>query len=1186
MKKVQLLLPLMLAFIVSCDRNDAAEQHVSPSPEVAKQQVLIDPMTTVPNINGASSAGVLYIHNYAKTIATKVLLSASASAQSSDKDGGITLVNPEQCSSIPAGGFCAVKFITPTLDLANSGNSLVKLSYQQDNISYTTSKVVSYSYVALEQRAGVNFIGDVAVNALAGEKRHAVGYLYAAGKTGDIYKDVTVKMSSPSASVKAPQAFSHGRDIAVGSVIPVEFEINMQSSHISAAQAYASWGNDQQSGNIVQLTVDPIPNGPNYMFGAAATMSAPSVGTNEVGVINNGSGDGINNITAAIIPGSGVNENDLIINQGCAETILLKNAANSCQIGFSVTAKISGNTTVEYRAGEQVVSTQQISWIGKTAVPIITMIPSTRSVQFNKGDIQPKNAISLTITNKGTAPQENTVATAKASNPSALKWTEDSNSCPSTLNPASTCTISGHMEALDAGSGQFFYALKGSYNGANYNRASLPVAYEVIATPLVDIVRDSESPMTVLANGVNKVTKTFTVTNHNSIVAHLLPAEISFVTQTATKPTVLSDGCNGKSLGNEQSCQIVLQYGPIPVTQIENEEGTASLVVHFTGLSTDPNTYSVMNSIDYKVYANDINVTISQPTVVNLTGIGTSESPFIGTAKAQPSISFSYTNSSAKFDLKNFNVAKNMLPLGTVVDPASDCPVGSKVGTLKAGASCTLIIVWDRDLLISIPTADSVMNFIVTPPKASWSTTEFGSGSKTSSDVYNVTYQQPKITATSQQVAKTMQLNLTAVNLEAGSQPLGITISGVKGVTPIDTAPTIVSGNCAVNQNDFSISCANFDQAIQISYAMPAWLAPGQVVNISMDLTINGSYAVADSIVVMNYVAPQETFTWNQVSGGDISGTSQITTIVKKDSNIYAAGASKNYKAAVWVYSGTQWSQLGNADISTVYLFNDLVASQVNNNLYAVGMSTSKFGAVWQWNGSAWSQLGVDLALTKNLASIATDASGNIYVAGISSSNDGIVFKWNGSSWSQLGSNLSQLRSLNKLVITEDGSVYVSGQSSTSIRGAVWRWSGSNWAQVGGDVSDAYTIDSMVFDSAGNLYGGGLHTSNAAAMWKWDGSVWSLISSGPISGSSGTVTDMVIDGCGTIYIASQVKTSTYYGAAWSWNGVSWKQLGNSYVSSASSLNSLLIDSSGDIYAGGNSINSAGGLWRAIISYTQ
>lgn len=168
--KVKLLTTILAgAILSSCGgsgNGGSSGGGVSPSPS-SNGQVTIDAMTSVPVINGSATQGTLYLHNYGNTAADKFRFSLNEETTMSKlrsllsamglklnraiiNDEGFTLINPELCQSIPAGGYCAINFTTPSLTVGNRGNSLVKLEYHMNGNNETTTQVVNYEYTSLE----------------------------------------------------------------------------------------------------------------------------------------------------------------------------------------------------------------------------------------------------------------------------------------------------------------------------------------------------------------------------------------------------------------------------------------------------------------------------------------------------------------------------------------------------------------------------------------------------------------------------------------------------------------------------------------------------------------------------------------------------------------------------------------------------------------------------------------------------------------------------------------------------------------------------------------------------------------------------------------------------------------------------------------------------------------------------
>lgn len=358
------MLSVVVASVLSaCGGGSSGGANVGNATNTA--QLSIDAMTYVPVINGSATQGTLYVHNYGSSAAsgvsfdlgsatTKTKLKAVLAKVGLNFGGyedanGFVLINPERCGSIPAGGSCAVNFSTPSMSVGNLGNSLVKLSYNGSNGSATTSQVVNYKYVDLAALSGVNFTGSLNVTGVQGSTPHVVGYLYAGGASGTLYKDVN--LNSTNATTTISNGFINGQEVVAGQVIAVEFAVAMQSNKTSAANVTPSWGSsklqalslDANSGSPLTLSLTPTQSTVNLIFGNIPVLSAPTTSAAVVNVVNNGNADSSGGLTATA---TGGNASDLVISNGCGSAVLTANAGNSCQITFSTASYTSGTTTV------------------------------------------------------------------------------------------------------------------------------------------------------------------------------------------------------------------------------------------------------------------------------------------------------------------------------------------------------------------------------------------------------------------------------------------------------------------------------------------------------------------------------------------------------------------------------------------------------------------------------------------------------------------------------------------------------------------------------------------------------------------------------------------------------------------------------------------------------------------------
>ncbi len=228
-----------------------------------------------------------------------------------------------------------------------------------------------------------------------------------------------------------------------------------------------------------------------------------------------------------------------------------------------------------------------------------------------------------------------------------------------------------------------------------------------------------------------------------------------------------------------------------------------------------------------------------------------------------------------------------------------------------------------------------------------------------------------------------------------------------------------------------------------------------------------------------------------------------------------------------------------------------------------------------------WFALGT--GMDREVKALAVDASGNLYAGGDFTTAGGVsanrIAKWDGTSWSALGSGMNA--TVYALVVDASGNLYAGGYFTTA--GGVGntthiaKWNGSSWSALGSGMNS--TVHALAFDTSGNLYAGGWFTTaggvSANRIAKWNGSNWSALG----SGMNKTVYALAVDSSDTLYVggvfsaAGDVSSTESFVA--SWDGSSWSSLGLWHRGSDAPLMriyvwALAVDSSGNLYAGGNS----------------
>jgi hypothetical protein len=335
--------------------------------------------------------------------------------------------------------------------------------------------------------------------------------------------------------------------------------------------------------------------------------------------------------------------------------------------------------------------------------------------------------------------------------------------------------------------------------------------------------------------------------------------------------------------------------------------------------------------------------------------------------------------------------------------------------------------------------------------------------------------------------------------------------------------------------------------------------------------------------------------------------------------NLYSVGDFSNagglYVPYVAKWNGTAWSALG----SGLTLGHDpgpgvhALASDSAGNVYVGGSFMTSSGVIAfdiaKWDGTNWSPLGSGVQPTlypyTPVNALVCDHAGNLYVGGNFISAGGVgatnVAKWDGTNWSALGSGTSD--SVLALALDGSGNLYVGG-AFTSAGGVsanrIAKWNGSAWSALGSGMDNGTNparVDALVCDGSNNLYACGYFTNagavSASNIAEWNGNVWSPLG----SGMGGEVMALTVDSSRNLYAGAApwgpngppVLTNPICIAKW--NGTDWSTLGSGVGGSVfgfgPSVGSLVIDGSGNLYAGGNfttaGTNGATNIAKALLS---
>jgi hypothetical protein len=326
-------------------------------------------------------------------------------------------------------------------------------------------------------------------------------------------------------------------------------------------------------------------------------------------------------------------------------------------------------------------------------------------------------------------------------------------------------------------------------------------------------------------------------------------------------------------------------------------------------------------------------------------------------------------------------------------------------------------------------------------------------------------------------------------------------------------------------------------------------------------------------------------------SGGNIYSLARDNS-----GNIYATGKFQNASNCPFVakYNGTTWAALGGTTLTTLqYATINKIVIDNSGNVYAAITPFSGGGAcVAKWNGTSWTKLGATtFTPLGTLYSMVFDSAGNLFVGGLFNWENGShIAKWDGTSWTSPGATGIESGGIRTLAADASGNVYAAGDLtlSGSPNTNVIKWNGTIWSKVGTpsgntNISWTGTIYTLKTDASGNLYAAGTitNTSHNKIVVKWDGTNWTSV--GDLNGN-GDIRDIAINNTsGNIFAGGGLRNSTdylYYVSQW--NGSNWSEVGTgtNRLKAVAGIETILLDPSSNLYAGGAFYNTTAGNYVA------
>lgn len=756
----------------------------------------VNDSSTVPVVNGTSTSGVLFIHNYSSSDISGITINLQAAgttnrlqkkiklaktrANTINDSNGFTLVNPAECSVIKAGSSCGLKFTTPALVAGDQNSAVVKLNYtdtSQNNHATTIYTIVNYKYIDTTQFNGLQFFDD-GVTAIMESRatQYTTSYLVSGGAPGVIHDDAVLNIDK-SGNVAIASGFSNKTQISAGLAIPIEFLTVLNGSEEVTALVAPMDNNgsnliSKQNNTPVQIRIKA--SGSHIHIGYLPIINLADNQSQTVAVVN----DGSDNVAAGAFTVTSSN-NDIIVENGCSGGIA-SHASQICLVTFNFSKNMSGagSAQIGYQVGGKTITQSTLNYtaesspggepsqdnksapnlivranpsniyggINSTSTPITYTLYYDHSIRY-----QGVNIVS-SITGSGLSAFN---ITGGSCGISSLNGTHE-------LPSGSTCTIEGQYQTSGtAGNGSASLKFNFTSGGKNLNFDSDIITYTVTAAPDLTPTNPSvisETPRIVIFPQTDDDLSEsgdyiFTIKNTGVSSAILNSYNLDAGTSNKTVPLIdnhtLNNACTqNQTLAVGESCAIRVSYGPLtPAERAYSESGIATLYINYHGEAS--NSIQALNlPLNYQhIGTDDVQVGV-EFTGYNVNGDGLSaNTAFVtdGHNNNPQGVTFVYTNHSKYYYLQNFSVTP---PRYFSVDNANTtCGYPGAPHELAPLESCVYTIFVDKSALSSALVNTGDLEYLFEGQKISLPSAIYAVSFTHNNDHYDTDYKERPVEA-------------------------------------------------------------------------------------------------------------------------------------------------------------------------------------------------------------------------------------------------------------------------------------------------------------------------------------------------------------------------------------------------------------------------------------------------------
>lgn len=315
-------------------------------------------------------------------------------------------------------------------------------------------------------------------------------------------------------------------------------------------------------------------------------------------------------------------------------------------------------------------------------------------------------------------------------------------------------------------------------------------------------------------------------------------------------------------------------------------------------------------------------------------------------------------------------------------------------------------------------------------------------------------------------------------------------------------------------------------------------------------------------------------------------GISGINALAHQDNTIYAGGLNSSNKGGMWNFITDTWTSIFTGATSSPV---EAITTSQNNPVYFGGevYNAGQYYSAWVYaydtNSLSSTDTGFMSTTSATKMNSLTMNGSTLYAGGIDSTGQqGQAWIYSSGVWTSLGITNTDITEVTTVMYSPVKAYLLAaelnngaGTVSQNPYAQIQYYNGTTWTTIPLPTSDEspyfIRINALAVDSVGNVYIGGINSNQEAAVWEYNGTSWTILTPPPTVPTS-EIYSLAFNNDGILFAGG---FDGNIGQVWYYSNNEWISMN---LMGSSLVESMTIDSTNLLYAGGLAENNLSGIW--------